>query len=114
MLGKSSPANQATLRNCGVCLFNYFTDSTLYNSVYGGSDSNPTITSTPESASPIDSSFAENHEQSSTKATAGASGSSKRNENMITFKVNDYNGFTLSLQLILLTDITGTEREITF
>ena len=32
------------------------------------------------------------------------------NESMVTFKVNEYDGLTLSLQLILLTDITGTER----
>ena len=40
----------------------------LVNSIYyGSSDSNPTMTSTPESASLIDSSFAEHPEQSDSK-----------------------------------------------
>ena len=87
----------------------YFTTDVGGSIVYGGGT--PTITDTPTSASAIDSTLLGN-----LNSQATANGWSKwllnTNEAKVTFKVNDYKGFSLASQLVLLPDLAESEKRL--
>ena len=85
----------------------YFTDDVNINSFYG--NGSPIMTNTPTSASTINPTLL-----SSLNAQATSNGWNKwllnTNKAEISFKVNDYNGFSTTSQLVLLPDPTESDR----